>query len=168
MSGIKHSPIVTWGRPLFFILYFLEFLQLLNLITLGETPPSMGSHARYQRLIELLSIFLWLKRATSIVTPMFLRTWGNGPHRVTTQLYVWSFKNRLLRDTRRNAFRVGCPNTPFSVLFFETAQQRSPVPCNTSSTKLGGIKSPRSMLSCDKRLPLDTRNLSGTAGKRFC
>ena len=27
------------------------------------------------------------------------------------------FKNRLLEDTRANAFKVGYPNIPFSVLF---------------------------------------------------
>ena len=63
------------GKLLFFIIYFLESSKLPNLITLGETPSSLGLYARYQGLIELLSIFLWLRRATSIAAPMFLRTW---------------------------------------------------------------------------------------------
>ena len=42
---------------------------------------------------------------------------GKRSIRVTTQLYVWSFKNRPLGDMRANAFRVECPNIPFSVLF---------------------------------------------------
>ena len=58
-------------KRLSFILYFLAFLKLLKLITPGEIPQSMVLYARYQRLMELLSLFLWLRRATSIATPMF-------------------------------------------------------------------------------------------------
>ena len=71
MSGIKLSPMVTWGKLLCFILYFLEFSNLPSLTILGETPQSMWLYARCQGLIELLSTFLWLKRATSIATPCF-------------------------------------------------------------------------------------------------
>ena len=62
-------------RLLCFILCFLAFSKLINLITQGETPQSMGFYARCQGLIELLSICLWLRRVTSIVIPMSLRTW---------------------------------------------------------------------------------------------
>ena len=43
-------------------------------------------------LLERLSIFLWLKHATSTATLMSLRTWENGPYRVTMQPYVGLFK----------------------------------------------------------------------------
>ena len=76
---------------------------------------SMGLYARCPGLVQRPSIFLWLKRVTSIATPMFLRTWGKDPHRAIMQLFVWLFTNRLFEDTRANAFRVGCPNIPFAV-----------------------------------------------------
>ena len=108
MFGIRLSPMVTRKRLLYFMLYFLTFSKLPSLIIQRETPQSMGLYARCPGLIKLLSIFLRQKRATSIAAPMLLRTWRKGP------LYVWLFKNRLFGDTRANAFRVGCPNVPFS------------------------------------------------------
>ena len=61
----------------------------------GETLQSVGLYGRRPGLIERLSIFLRLKHATSNATPMFLRTWENGPYRVTMQPYVWLSKLRL-------------------------------------------------------------------------
>ena len=46
-----------------------------------------------------------------------LRTLVNGPFRVTTQPYASFFKNRQFGTTKTNAFRVGCPNIPFSAQF---------------------------------------------------
>ena len=94
MFGIRPSLTVTRNAALFHSLfsYVLEIAQ-----------PS-----------ERLPIFLWLKRATSIATPMFLRTWRKGSYRVTMQLYVCLVENRLFGDTRANAFRVGRRNIPFS------------------------------------------------------
>ena len=44
---------------------------------------------------------------TFTATPMSLRTWGTGLFQVTSRLYVLSFKNRLIGDTRANVFHVG-------------------------------------------------------------
>ena len=54
----------------------------------AKTPQLMRFYARCPGLIERLSIFLWLKRATSIATSMFLRTWRKDPYRAIMQLYV--------------------------------------------------------------------------------
>ena len=69
--------------------------RLPNLTTLGEVPLSLGVYARCQGLIVSSSTCLWLRRVTSIATPMFSRIWRSGPFRVTTRLHVWLFKNRL-------------------------------------------------------------------------
>ena len=42
MFGIRLSPTVTRERLPYFIPYFLVFLKLLDLTTLGEIPPSFG------------------------------------------------------------------------------------------------------------------------------
>ena len=42
MFGIRLSPTVTRERLPYFIPYFLVFLKLLDLTTLGEIPPSLG------------------------------------------------------------------------------------------------------------------------------
>ena len=51
----------------------------------------------------------------------FSRILGNGPYRVTMQLYVSSYKSRLSGVTRANAFRVGYPNIPFSSQFWDSS-----------------------------------------------
>ena len=81
MFGIRLSPTVTRERLPDFVLYFLAFTKLPSLIIQGETPQSMRSYACCPGLRERLPIFLWLKRATSIATSMFLRTWGKDPYR---------------------------------------------------------------------------------------
>ena len=45
---------------------------------------------------------------------MYLKILANGPYRVIIQLCVSSFKNRQFGATWADAFRVGCPNIPFS------------------------------------------------------
>ena len=95
--GIRLSPTVTRERLPYFFPYFLVFLRLLNLTTLGAIPSSLGLYAHCQGLIEFLSISLWLRRVTSIVIPMSLRTWRSGPLRVTTRLHVWLFRKPTIR-----------------------------------------------------------------------
>ena len=66
------------GCPL--SLFLLAFSKLSSLTIRGETPQLMVLYDRFQGLVELFSIFLCLKRATSIATPMFLRAWRSGPY----------------------------------------------------------------------------------------
>ena len=47
-------------------LYFLEFPELPSLTIRGETPQPMGFYARYEGLIELFSIFLWLSTRLTV------------------------------------------------------------------------------------------------------
>ena len=70
----------VWKSALFRV-FFLAFSKLPSLTIQGETLQSMVFYARCPGLIQRLSIFPWLKHATSIATPMFLRTWRNGPYR---------------------------------------------------------------------------------------
>ena len=120
MFGIKRSPRVTWRKPLFFILYFLEFLKLLNLITLGETPPSMELYARYQGLIELfINIPMTEARDFHCQSHVFENLEKRSIPSDHAAVACGFFKLRLIGDTRANAFQVGCPNIPSSVLFLK-------------------------------------------------
>ena len=102
-----------WRRPLFSVPSSLTSSKSLSLTLQGEIQQPTVQYAHCPGLTEHLSISLWQKHATSAVLTC-LRVLGNGPYRVTMQQYVSSFKNRHCGATRENAFRIGCPNIPFS------------------------------------------------------
>ena len=91
--GTKPSLMAMQARPPCCIPFLPTFLRLLNLITLGGTPRSLGSYVLYQELIGSLLTYLWLKRVTFTVTPASSRISGTRPFRAITRQYVWSFEN---------------------------------------------------------------------------
>ena len=105
------------GKAALFHSFFHMSSRLLDLTTLGGIPLSLGSYARCQGLIVSLLSYVWLRLVTFTATPMSLRIWGTSPLRVITRRYILSFKSRLIKENSANAFQVGCPNIPFSVLF---------------------------------------------------
>ena len=121
MFGIRHSLMEIRGKLPHFTLFFLTFSKLPGLTLQGETLQSMGLYARCPGSIKRLSIFLWLKRVTSIATPMSPRTLGNGLFRVTMQPYVRLLKNPQFGDNSANASRVLCPISHL-LLIVETNQ----------------------------------------------
>ena len=76
----------------------------------------MGLYACYQKIDKAFMNIPMAKRATSIASENLVQ---RSTPRVIMQVCVWLHINRLFRDTGANAFRVGCPNVPFSVLFLK-------------------------------------------------
>ena len=101
MSGIRPSPTVT-------SLFFPRVLEIARLAFQGEILPSMGLYTRYEGLIERLSMFLWLKRATSTYSHVFENLGKRSVPSDHEAVRFCFFPNRLFGK----AFQVGCLNIP--------------------------------------------------------
>ena len=66
----------------------------------GETLQPTVLFAHCPGLTGHLSISLWLKHATSIATPVYLRISANGTYRVIMQPYASSFKKPTIRSNQ--------------------------------------------------------------------
>ena len=116
MCGTEPSLTVTRERPPCFIPFFHMSSRLLNLTALGGTPLFIG-------IIRTLS---WIDRIFINLPMSEVRDFHYHSH-VFENLGSRSIPSDhaavriVLRkrtgDNRANAFQVGCPNIPFSVLF---------------------------------------------------
>ena len=117
MFGIRPSAREIRERLPSSIPFFLVSSKSLSPTLKGETPQPMAQYAHCPGLIEHSSISLWLKLATSTAIPTYMRILENGLYQVTMQMYALSCRNRRFGVTWASAFRVGCPNIPFSAQF---------------------------------------------------
>ena len=92
------SQMVMRGKTALFRSFSPTSSKLPSLTSQGETLKPTVLYAHCPGLKGVLSVSFWLKHETSTATPTFLRILGNGPYRVTMQLYVSVFKKPKIRS----------------------------------------------------------------------
>ena len=137
------------GRLQRFITFFRMFSRSRNLISLGRTPQPMGSFVPCQELVGFLSTCHLLRHGTFTIIPTSLRTLGTGQFRAIIRLYIWLFKNLLIKGDKTNTCQDGMPKHPFVCSILKRLHDGHEIPTNHFVLLLNSklfVQKPKSIL----------------------